>query len=110
MNAALFSQSILKEANSTVMMIKSNSNAEGTLLKLTASGKEYSKMLSIIAASSHNQGALLDIDSSNFVGSSPIGIRIRSVSNGDRTLLRLNSRNLKKSMVLIQGHMLREEI
>ena len=27
-NAALFSQSILKEVNSTVMMIKSNSNAE----------------------------------------------------------------------------------
>ena len=38
-NATLFSQSTLKEANSTVMLIKSNSNAEGTLLKLTASGK-----------------------------------------------------------------------
>ena len=102
-NAALFSQNKLEEVNSTLMMIKSNSNADGTLLKLTASGKEYSKILSINAASSHNQGALLNIDSSNFNGSSPIGIRIRSDSTRNHSLLRINSRNLTKTMVFIQG-------
>ena len=58
-------------------------------------------MLSIVAASSHNQGALLDIDSSNFIAA-PGRYKFDHLT-GDSTLLRLNSRNLKKSMVLIQG-------